>query len=309
MGLKKKHLLGMEDLEIDQIDLILNQAKAFKEVMHRRVKKVPTLRGQTVINLFYEPSTRTRTSFELAAKWLSADVVNISVDSSSILKGENLRDTAKTIEAMQAGIIILRHPQPGAPYLLANLVNSSIINAGDGAHEHPTQSLLDIFTILQHRRSLKGLVVGIVGDILHSRVARSNIWGLTKMGARVIVVGPPTLIPPKIEEMRVEVAYNLNEVIGKFDVLMMLRIQLERQQSNFFPSINEYVKLYGVNNERLKWAKGDLLIMHPGPINRGVELSPEVADGPLSIINEQVTNGVAVRMAILYLLAGTGGRQ
>lgn len=309
MGLKRRHLLGIEELEVEEIDLILNQAKAFKEVMHRRVKKVPTLRGYTVINLFYEPSTRTRISFELAAKWLSADVVNISVSTSSVVKGESLKDTARTIEAMQAGIIIIRHPQPGAPHLLASLVDSSIINAGDGAHAHPTQALLDMFTILQHRKSLKGLVVGIVGDILHSRVARSNIRGLVKMGATVFVVGPPTLIPPKIEQMGVEVRYDLDEVIGKFDVLMMLRIQLERQESNFFPSIHEYIKLYGVDNKRLERAKEDVLIMHPGPINRGIELTPEVADGPLSIINEQVTNGVAVRMAILYLLAGAGGKQ
>jgi aspartate carbamoyltransferase catalytic subunit len=307
MGLDRRHLLGIEDLEVEEIDLILHQARAFKEVMQRRIKKVPTLRGYTVVNLFYEPSTRTRTSFELAAKWLSADVVNISIAASSVAKGEGLKDTAKTIEAMQAGIIVIRHPQPGAPHLLANLVSSCIINAGDGGHEHPTQALLDMFTILQHRPSLKGLVIGIVGDISHSRVARSNIWGFTKMGARVLVVGPTTLIPVEIERMGVEVSYDLDGIIGKFDVLMILRIQLERQQANLFPSIHEYVRLYGMNSERMGRAKGDVLIMHPGPVNRGIELTPEVADGPYSIISEQVTNGVAVRMAILYLLAG-GGR-
>ncbi|HAV43587.1 TPA: aspartate carbamoyltransferase [bacterium] len=303
MVLKRRHLLGIQDLKVEEMELILYQAKAFKEITQRRIKKVPTLRGQTVVNLFYEPSTRTRTSFELAAKWLSADVVNISTSTSSVVKGESLRDMAKTIEAMQADTIILRHGQSGAPHLLSNLVSSSIVNAGDGSHEHPTQSLLDIFTLLEHRPTLNGLVVGIVGDILHSRVARSNIWGLTKMGAKVVVVGPPTLIPVEIERIPVEVAYDLDKTIERFDVLMILRIQLERQQSNFFPSINEYVKFYGLNNERLKRAKEDVLIMHPGPINRGIEIAPEVADGPHSVITDQVTNGIAVRMAVLYLLA------
>lgn len=309
MGLVRRDLLGMQDLEIEEIELILDQARAFKEVMQRRIKKVPTLRGHTVVNLFYEPSTRTRTSFELAAKWLSADVVNISVEKSSVAKGEGLKDTAKTLEAMQAGTIVIRHSQAGAAHLLARLVNSSIINAGDGSHEHPTQALLDMFTILQHRQSLKGLTVGIIGDILHSRVARSNIFGLVKMGVKVIVVGPATLIPPEIERMGVEVVYDLDKVMKRFDVLMILRLQLERHEQNFFfPSIHEYTRLYGVNSERLARAKRDVIVMHPGPINRGIELTPEVADGPHSVINEQVTSGVAVRMAILYLLAAGRGR-
>lgn len=304
MGFKSRHLLGIEDLEVEEIRPILDQAKAFKEVMKRKIKKVPTLRGKTVVNLFYEPSTRTRTSFELAAKWLSADVVNISVGTSSVVKGESLRDTARTIEAMEAGIIILRHPQSGAPHILARLVRSSVINAGDGAHEHPTQALLDLFTILEHKKTVEGLVVGIVGDIAHSRVARSNILCLKKMGAEVIVVGPPTLIPPRIEEMGVEVSYRLDDVIPKFDILMVLRIQLERQRSNLFPTIREYIELYGIDERRLKRAKKGVLVMHPGPVNRGIELTSEVADGPSSLIQEQVTNGVAVRMAILYLLSG-----
>jgi aspartate carbamoyltransferase catalytic subunit len=302
MEFKKRHLLGIEDLEVEEIRLIIEQAKAFKEVMKRKIKKVPTLRGQTVVNLFYEPSTRTRTSFELAAKWLSADVVNISIGTSSVVKGEGLKDTAKTIEAMEAGVIVLRHPQAGAPHLLSRLVKSSVINAGDGAHEHPTQALLDLFTILEHKKTIKGLVVGIVGDIAHSRVARSNILCLTKMGAKVIVVGPPTLIPPKIEEMGVEASYRLDDVIGSFDILMMLRIQLERQHSNLFPTIREYAELYGVNAKRLSHAKKDILVMHPGPVNRGIELTSDVIDGPFSLIQEQVANGVAVRMAVLYLL-------
>lgn len=306
MEFKRRHLLGIEELDKDEIIFILNQARAFKEVIKRRIKKVPTLRGQTIVNLFYEPSTRTRTSFELAAKWLSADVVNISVGTSSVVKGESLRDTAKTIEAMEASMIVIRHPQPGAPHILAGLLRSSVINAGDGAHEHPTQALLDLFTILEHKETIEGLVVGIVGDIAHSRVARSNILALKKMGARVIVVGPPTLIPLSIERMGVEVSYRLDDVLPKIDILMMLRIQVERQSANLIPSIREYIDLYGVDIRRLGLAKKGVLVMHPGPVNRGIELTSEVVDGPQSLIHEQVTNGVAVRMAILYLLAGGG---
>lgn len=303
MEFKRRHLLGIEELEVDEIKLILDQAKVFKEVMKRRIKKVPTLRGHTVVNLFYEPSTRTRTSFELAAKWLSADVVNITVGSSSVVKGESLKDTAKTIEAMEADTTIIRHPQSGVPHILADLVQSSIINGGDGAHEHPTQALLDLFTILEHKKSLNGLVVGIIGDITHSRVARSNILGLSKMGAKVMVIGPPTLIPPRIEEMGVEVSYGLDDVIHKLDILMMLRLQVERQGSNLFPTIREYIEFYGVDTKRLEAAKKDVLVMHPGPVNRGIELTSDVVDGPYSVIQEQVANGVAVRMAVLYLLA------
>jgi aspartate carbamoyltransferase catalytic subunit len=303
----RKHLLGLEDLSREEIELILDIAKAFKEISTRRVKKVPTLRGRTVVNLFFEPSTRTRTSFELAAKRLSADVLNFSVPMSSIAKGESLGDTAKTIEAMQTAMIVIRHPLAGAPHVLSRMVRSSIINAGDGAHEHPTQGLLDIFTIRERRGSVEGTKVLIVGDILHSRVARSNIFGLTKLGAKVILCGPPTLIPKDVDKLgEIEVTYELDKAIPHADVIMMLRVQLERQKVNFFPTIHEYSRLYGLTEERLRAAKKDVVIMHPGPVNRGVELTPEVADGAHSLISEQVTNGVAVRMAVLYLLAGSG---
>lgn len=304
----KKDLLGLEELSKQEIELILNTASVFKEVSTRPIKKVPTLRGKTVVNLFFEPSTRTRTSFELAAKRLSADVVNIASSSSSVLKGETLKDTARNIEAMNIDALILRHCCVGMPHLLAKLIKPSVINAGDGSHEHPTQALLDMFTIKEKKGRINGLKVSIIGDITHSRVARSNIWGLKKMGAEVTVCGPETLIPPFVEELGVKKTNILEEAIKDADVMIALRIQLERQKLNLFPSIREYTALFGINKEKLKKAKKDILIMHPGPINRGVELSPDVADGEYSVILEQVTNGVAVRMAVLYLLLGKKGK-
>ncbi len=302
--LNSKDFLEIKQLTVPEIELILSTAESLKEISQRDIKKVPTLRGKTIINLFYEVSTRTRTSFEIAGKRMSADVVNISTNSSSVLKGEGLKDTACNLEAMKPDIIVIRHPAPGAPHMLASLLDCSVINAGDGAHEHPTQAMLDLLTIREKKGDIAGLQVAIVGDITHSRVARSNIWALTKMGAKVTVVGPKTLIPPYIEQLGVSVSYRLAEVIPKADVLMILRIQLERQHGGFFPSLREYSKLFGLNLEKLKAAKTDVLIMHPGPINRGVELDPEVADGPYSVILEQVTNGLAVRMALIYLLLG-----
>ena len=304
----KKDLLGLEELSKQEIELILNTASVFKEVSTRPIKKVPTLRGKTVVNLFFEPSTRTRTSFELAAKRLSADVVNIASSSSSVLKGETLKDTARNIEAMNIDALILRHCCVGMPHLLAKLIKPSVINAGDVSHEHPTQALLDMFTIKEKKGRINGLKVSIIGDITHSRVARSNIWGLKKMGAEVTVCGPETLIPPFVEELGVKKTNILEEAIKDADVMIALRIQLERQKLNLFPSIREYTALFGINKEKLKKAKKDILIMHPGPINRGVELSPDVADGEYSVILEQVTNGVAVRMAVLYLLLGKKGK-
>lgn len=300
----KKDLLELEDLSSEEIELVLDTAKSFKEISTRKVKKVPTLRGKTIVSLFFEPSTRTRLSFELAAKRLSADTIGITAATSSAVKGETLKDTAKNIEAMNVDVVILRHSTAGAAHLLAKAIEPSIINAGDGAHEHPTQGLLDIFTIREKKDSLKGLKVSIIGDIAHSRVARSNIWGLKKMGANVTVCGPSTLIPMEIEKMGVAVTNNLDEAIEDADVLNVLRVQLERQKKGLFPSIREYINLFGVNRERLEKAKKDILIMHPGPINRGIELTPDVADGPHSVILEQVTNGIAVRMAILFLVTG-----
>ena len=305
MFLKRKDLLGIEELALEEIELILDTANSFKEILTRPIKKVPTLRGKTIVNLFFEPSTRTRASFELAAKRLSADTLNISASTSSVVKGETLRDTARNIEAMNVDVIIVRHSTPGAPHLIARAVKPSVINAGDGAHEHPTQALLDMFTMREKKGKLKGLKVAIVGDIAHSRVARSNIWGLTKAGAEVTLVAPPTLIPRNAERLRVKISHNLEEIIGELDVVMLLRIQLERQEKNLFPSIREYVQLFGMNMERLKKAPREVLIMHPGPLNRGVEISDEVAEDPHSVILEQVTNGVAVRMAVLYLLTGS----
>jgi len=304
MRLKHKDLLGLEYLDKEEINLILETARPFKELFTRSVKKVPPLRGKTVVLLFYEPSTRTRTSFELAAKRLSADVLNISASTSSVAKGESLIDTAKTLEAMKADFVVIRHSMAGAPQILARTISACIINAGDGTHEHPTQGLLDMFTIWEKKGRLSGLKVAIVGDILHSRVARSNIWGLNKMGARVYVVGPATLIPPRIEDMGVKVYYDLDEIIDELDVVNVLRIQVERQKENLFPSLREYNEIFGITEERLKRAKGDLLVMHPGPMNRGIEISSSVADSSRSVITEQVTNGIAVRMAVLYLLAG-----
>ncbi|MFQ5456411.1 MAG: aspartate carbamoyltransferase catalytic subunit [Nitrospirota bacterium] len=308
MGFKRKDLLEIKDLSCEEIEMVLNTAESFKEVTSRDIKKVPALRGKTVVNLFFEPSTRTRTSFELAAKRLSADVLNISTSASSISKGETLLDTARNIEAMMADIIVIRHSAAGAPYILARELKSSVINAGDGGHEHPTQALLDLFTIREKRGRIKGLKVCIVGDILHSRVAHSNIYALNTMGAEVRIAGPATMIHKDIERLGVKVFYNLDEAIEGSDVIIMLRLQLERQMSHFFPSIREYSLLYCLTSERARLAKDDLLIMHPGPINRGIEISPEVADGLSSVILEQVTNGVAVRMAVLYLLSG-GGRD
>jgi len=308
MELKCKDLLEIKELSGDEIRYILDTAESFKEVTGRDIKKVPTLRGKTVVNLFFEPSTRTRTSFELAAKRLSADVINFSVATSSVTKGETLLDTARNIEAMRSDYIVIRHSASGAPHILARNLRSSVINAGDGAHEHPTQALLDMFTIKDKKGRIDGLKIAIIGDIAHSRVARSNIYGLTKLGAEVRLVGPPALIPPEIENPGVSVFYNMEDALMDVDVIMVLRLQLERQGKNYFPSLREYAYLYSLNPERVRYAKGDVMIMHPGPINRGIEIAPEVADGISSVILEQVTNGIAVRMAVLYLLSGAGDR-
>ena len=301
----KHDLLDLQELSKEEIELILETAKSFKEVSTREVKKVPALRGKTVAMLFFEPSTRTRVSFELAAKRLSADTLNIAASSSSLTKGESILDTAKNIEAMNVDTIIVRHSSSGVPKILADALGPSVINAGDGCQAHPTQALLDMFTIKEKLGRLEGIKVGIVGDILHSRVARSNIWGMTKLGAKVTLCGPATLMPPFIERTGVEVTHDLNSVIKDCDVLMALRLQNERQVEKFLPSIREYAKVFGINSQKLKQAKKDILIMHPGPTNRGVEVSAEVADGNNSVILEQVTNGIAVRMAVLYLLLGT----
>jgi aspartate carbamoyltransferase catalytic subunit len=309
MGLERKDLLTIAALTADQIQLILTTAESLKEVGGRDIKKVPALRGKTVVNLFFEPSTRTRTSFELAAKRLSADVINFSPSTSSMVKGETLVDTARNIEAMQADIIVLRHPSPGAAENLARSVRSSVINAGDGWHEHPTQALLDIFTIKEKKGRLPGLVVVIVGDIAHSRVARSNILALTKLGAEVRVVAPPTMIPFGLEHFGVQVFYNLDEALIGTDVIIMLRLQRERLGQALLPSLREYAKLFCLTSERLKLAKPDAIVMHPGPLNRGVEISPSVADSRVAVILDQVTNGVSVRMALMYLLSGSSERS
>lgn len=306
---KHEHLLGLEDLSREEIECVLANAVGFKQTLDQKVKKMPTLLGKTVVNLFFENSTRTRTSFEIAAKRLSADVINFTVGTSSVAKGESLLDTARTIEALGSDIIVMRHSCPGAPHLLARRLKSAIINAGDGCHEHPTQGLLDMFTMLEKKGRIAGLNVVILGDILHSRVARSNIWGLTKLGATVRVVGPRTLIPRGIEEIGASVWHDLETGIRDADVINILRIQRERMDSNMFPSIREYRLLYGLTTERLRFAKPDVLIMHPGPINRGIEISQGVADGDHSVINQQVTNGVAVRMAVLYLLSQARARR
>ena len=300
----KKDLLGIGDLTGDDIHLILNTAEAMREVGERPIKKVPTLRGKTVVNLFYEPSTRTRTSFEIAEKRLSADTLNIAVAASSVLKGETLVDTALTIEAMAPDMIVLRHASSGAGHLLSRLCKSRIINAGDGMHEHPTQALLDAFTIRGHKKRLDALKIAIVGDLLHSRVLRSNVLLLTALGAEVWVSGPPTLVPVGIERLGVRVSTSVDAAVADADVIMMLRIQHERMQGAYFPSVREYFNTFGITRERVARAKPDVIIMHPGPMNRGVEIASEVADGPYSVILEQVANGVAVRMAVLYLLAG-----
>lgn len=309
MGLGFKNLTGLRDVSAGEIKLILDTAVPMKEIIKRRIKKVPTLRGRTVATVFYEASTRTRTSFELAAKYLSADTVGITAATSSVSKGESLKDTARTIEAMGTDVVVLRHPMAGAAELLAKSVNCAVINAGDGAHEHPTQALLDLFTVREKKGSLAGLKVAIIGDILYSRVARSDIFGFSKMGAEVWLAGPATLIPPGIEKMGAEVCGSLEEALAGADVVNILRIQLERQQQGLFPGIREYARLFGINRERLKHTAPDALVMHPGPINRGLEISPDVADSLQSVINEQVTNGVAVRMALLYLLTGGSAKN
>jgi aspartate carbamoyltransferase catalytic subunit len=304
-----KHLLGIEPLSEDDILSILDTAESFLEISKREIKKVPTLRGKTIINLFFEPSTRTRSSFELAAKRLSADIVNFSKQVSSVVKGETLKDTVLNLEAMQSDALIVRHSCPGTPHYISTFCRSCVINAGDGAHEHPTQALLDAFTIRQEKKTLKELKVLIVGDILHSRVARSNIFLLTKLGANVVCVGPPPLLPMEFKDFGIEIDYDLDRAIKGSDVIMMLRIQLERQQKNFFPSIREYREIFGLTKKRFRRAKKNAIVMHPGPINRGVEISADLADSAKSVILRQVENGIAVRMAILYLLLGGKERE
>ncbi len=301
---RRKDLLGIKELSREEIELICETAKSFKEILQRPIKVVPYLRGKTACMLFFEPSTRTLNSFSLAARSLSANVVSVSASSSSVLKGETLLDTAKNLEAMKVDFVIVRHSSPGAPHLLARHLKASVINAGDGCHEHPTQALLDILTIKEKFGTLDGLEILIVGDILHSRVARSNIWGMTKMGAKVSVCGPPTLIPYGIEKTGVKVYYDLHEAIKDKDVIYVLRIQKERQRQGLFPSLREYIKFYSITKDVVAKMKKGAVIMHPGPVNRGVELAPDVADGEKSLILSQVTNGVAVRMAIFYLLSG-----
>jgi aspartate carbamoyltransferase catalytic subunit len=305
MAWKRKDLLSMHDLDAAEIGDLLDTAETMKEIAGREIKKVPTLRGKTVVNLFYEASTRTRTSFEIAGKWLSADVINFSASGSSAEKGESLLDTAKNIEAMSPDVVVVRHKASGAPALLARHLNCAVVNAGDGAHEHPTQALLDLLTIREKKGHLDGLHVAIVGDVAHSRVARSNIHGMKAMGMAVTVAGPPTLIPAACESLGVVVSHRLEEAIAHADVIMMLRLQHERMQGGLIPSLREYSRVWGLSLARLQRCRPDVLIMHPGPVNRGVELSPEVADGPYSVILEQVKNGVAVRMAVLYLLTGS----
>ncbi|MFH1628582.1 MAG: aspartate carbamoyltransferase catalytic subunit [Pseudomonadota bacterium] len=299
-----KDLLGMGALSVEEITLILDTAESLKAISERDIKKVPTLRGKSVVNFFYEPSTRTRTSFEVAAKRLSADTFSLSASTSSMVKGETLLDTARNLQAMNPDLIVLRHSSSGAPHLLAKEVKAGIVNAGDGINEHPTQALLDLYTIREKKGRLKGLKVAIIGDISHSRVARSDIIGLTKMGAEVTVSGPPTMIPVGIEALGVRVVHDPAQAVRKKDVLILLRIQLERQSAVLFPSIREYASFFGLNKEILRSANEDVIVMHPGPLNRGVEITSEVADGPYSVILDQVANGVAVRMAVLYLLIG-----
>lgn len=304
MELQRKDLIAIKDLTPEEINLILDTAVSMKEISAREIKKVPTLRGKTAINLFYEPSTRTRTSFEIAGKRLSADVVNISANTSSVVKGETLEDTGRNLQAMSPDLITIRHSCAGAPKILADMLPAAVINAGDGAHEHPTQALLDAFTIRERLQEIQGLSVAIIGDIAHSRVARSNIHLFLKMGASVRVSGPRTMIPPFIEELGVDFVPDIEEAIRGVDVIMMLRIQLERQGQGLFPSLREYSRFFGLNRERLRNVPDDVLIMHPGPVNRGVEISPDILDTQYTVILDQVTNGVAVRMALMYLLIG-----
>lgn len=303
-SLRSKDLLGIAELTPEEILLVLDTAEAMKEISQRQIKKVPALRGRTVVNLFFEPSTRTRTSFEIAEKRLSADTLGVAIASSSVVKGETLIDTAKNIEAMGPSMIVLRHPASGAAHLLARFCRSPIINAGDGLHEHPTQALLDAFTIRERKGRIAGLKIAIVGDLLHSRVLRSNVLLLTKLGAEVWVCGPPTLIPMGLDRHGVVTTTSIEAAVEGADVVMMLRIQLERMEGGFFPSLREYFRVFGMTEARLARAQPDVIVMHPGPINRGVEISSEVADGPYSVILDQVANGVAARMAVLYLLAG-----
>ena len=309
MSWNRKHLLDIESLAPEEILTVLDTAKAFKAVGERAIKKVPALRGKTVVNLFIEPSTRTRISFELAAMRLTADVINFTAEASSLKKGETLKDTARNLEALNADIIIIRHSATGAPHFLSRFLGASVINAGDGAHEHPTQALLDVFTIREKKEKIEGLNVTILGDILYSRVARSNIWALTKLGAKVTLCGPSTLVPRVFEQMGCRVTYNVEEAISAADIINLLRIQHERQRKTMFPGINEYTSLFGLNKARLAQTKPDVLIMHPGPINRGVEIDSEIADCGRSVILEQVTNGLAVRMAVLFLVNGGKGPQ
>jgi aspartate carbamoyltransferase catalytic subunit len=301
---QRKHLLDIESLSADEITMVLDTARAFKAVGERAIKKVPALRGKTVVNLFVEPSTRTRISFELAAIRLSADVINFSAEASSFRKGETLKDTARNLEALNADIIIIRHSAAGAPHFISRFLRGSVVNAGDGAHEHPTQALLDTFTIRERKDRIAGLNVTILGDILYSRVARSNIWALNKLGANVTLCGPATLVPRVFEQMGCRVVYDVEEAIANADIINLLRIQHERQRKTMFPGLNEYTNLFGLTNARLKGTKPDVLIMHPGPINRGVEIDSEIADCGRSVILEQVTNGLAVRMAVLFLISG-----
>lgn len=304
MGLKRKDILGLEHMSAEEIELILNSAISFKDVLKRDIKKVPTLRGRSVVTLFYEPSTRTRTSFELAAKILSADISSIAPSNSAVVKGESLKDTVLTLQAMRPDVFIMRHQASGSPHFISKLVSASVINAGDGLHEHPSQGLLDMLSIIERKEKIAGLTVAIVGDVMHSRVARSNMWGLTKLGAKVRFVGPKTLIPPEAKHLPIEVYTDLEEGLKGADVVNVLRIQLERMKKGLFPSVREYYNLFGVTTEKLKAAKDDVLVLHPGPMNRGVEISSEVADCGRCMVTEQVTNGVAVRMAMLYLLIG-----
>ena len=304
MEWNRKDLLSLYDLSGEEIEFILDTAEEFKKVSQRRVKKVPALRGKTVVNFFVEPSTRTRVSFELAEQRLSADIINMQAQTSSLLKGETLLDTVRNIEALQVDLVVMRHSAPGAQAFIAKHLKCGVVNAGDGAHSHPTQALLDIFTIREKKGRIAGLKVAIVGDILHSRVARSNIWGLLKLGAEVTVAGPSTLVPREFESIGVKVCHDLKTAVADADVVNLLRIQHERQTLGFFPSTGEYARFFGINSDTVKLMRPDALIMHPGPINRGVELTGEVADGPHSVILEQVTNGLAVRMAVLFLVAG-----
>lgn len=309
MQLNSPHILSMLDLSREEIEYIFQITDRFRELGHRPIKKVPALRGKTLINLFFENSTRTRTSFEIAGKRLSADVVNVSKSASAATKGESLMDTAKNLMAMAPDIIVVRHASSGAPEILSRVVKARVINAGDGTHEHPTQALLDLLTIRDHKKRIAGLHVGIIGDIAHSRVARSNMIGLKTFGAKVTVIGPKSMMPVGVSAWDVNVSYSLADIIGDLDVVMMLRIQTERLTQLPFPSLREYSHFYGLNLQVLKKAKKDVVIMHPGPVNRGVEIAPEVADAPYSLILDQVRNGVAVRMALLYLLAGEVGEE